>query len=127
VAQPATPFPEKDFGLSMTDHAKDLLIQALCSGKVIQNAGSLRRFNKFCPLGVLCELHRLETKTLEWQLVGNGRYAYGGSAFFLPKVVRVWAGLAEADPRLGCATVSHWNDVLKVSLPRIAELVERYL
>ena len=68
-------------------------IEALRSGEYRQGRRRLRQGDRYCCLGVLCDLYAREhpNKT-EWKLE-NGRYSFLGSRGDLPDEVREWAGV----------------------------------
>lgn len=80
-------------------------LEALRSGKYIQGKGELRSMdNRFCCLGVLCDLHSKEFK-IEWKPPATNDsvgYRYGGSAGVQPPDVTQWAmmGAEDAVPRV---------------------------
>jgi hypothetical protein len=69
-------------------------VAALRSGKYKQGKNYLRRGNKFCCLGVLCEL-AVKAKVTEATESGMGSsiIMYGQSSSVLPAKVKKWAGL----------------------------------
>jgi hypothetical protein len=44
-----------------------LLVDALCSGEYEQNMGSLRYNDKFCCLGVACDVYRKPAQSAYWE------------------------------------------------------------
>jgi hypothetical protein len=101
---------------------KKLWLAALRSGKYKQGRRALRDKNKFCCLGVLCDVHS-KAKGMEW----DGE-EYLGSASTLPAQVFKWAGLAGPNPM-----VDHFKDSLAgkndggMSFKGIADLIEAQL
>ena len=77
----------------MKEEIKKLWLAALRSGKYNQGQNALRRGNKFCCLGVLCDLHAKETSG-KWRRMK----VYLGGSVVLPTEVCVWAGLREPNP-----------------------------
>ena len=106
----------------------------------VPNKGSLRNSDDgtMCPLGELCELHRLATGNGHWSM---GRYWCGPgdtAVFGLPRGLIEWAGLTSfvAYPQLGRYNISEWNDGAehgtRIPFPpampeAIAEMIEEYL
>lgn len=84
----------------MNEAIKARWIAALTDGQYEQVRGALHtHLNLFCALGVLCELHRLETHADYWHGPdGRGRRAYLGNFDYLPGEVREWAGTPERWP-----------------------------
>ncbi len=75
----------------MNKKIKAKWVAALRSGKYIQARGALRADNKFCCLGVLCNLHaRAHPDIAATQHHVN---YYIGSDAVLPKEVQAWADL----------------------------------
>lgn len=87
-------------------------VDALRSGEYRQGDGGLRDENdKFCCLGVLCDLAEKEKVIEEPSLsCSNYYYAYGDedNDVTLPYEVRSWSGLEDCDPTLIDPT--HEND-----------------
>lgn len=117
----------------MRKEIKKLWVEALRSGEYKKNSGFLRSASgSFCPLGVLCDLHRKRRKTGRWRIIGAigayepcGGAAGDSSANFLPSFVAKWAGLDSRDPKLGTYSVSRFNDYCGFSFKKIATLIER--
>lgn len=92
---------------STTDHMntaiRDRWIAALTSREYQQMHFSLHTtwpyLNMFSAAGVLCELHRLETRTDYWRGPdGNGDFYYLDHPYYIPQEVRDWAGMPERWP-----------------------------
>ena len=104
-------------------------IAALRSGEYTQGRGQLRDGDKFCCLGVLCDLHTNLTHKADWE----GEYYAGQSRSSLPRIVAEWAGVNDDDPELNDAPASVWNDgtndedIKPHSFLEIADLIEAYL
>jgi hypothetical protein len=76
----------------MNKRIKTSWIKRLLSGKYKQGKGSLRDGDKFCCLGVLCEIAR-ERKVVKAERVGvDGEWRFSGELAYLPVEVREWAG-----------------------------------
>ena len=76
----------------MNKEIKQQWIAALTSGKYKQGGGQLRsENNKFCCLGVLCNLHAQAHPEIAAMETFRGEYL--GEAAFLPDAVIEWAGL----------------------------------
>lgn len=92
----------------MKKEIAELWAQALESGEYKQNFFALRNGDKFCCLGVLCNLHA-QTHP-EFAAKQNEINKYAGKGAFLPKIVMKWAGI---------------NDEC-VSMPNIFGIRERF-
>ena len=107
----------------MNKRIKKLWIKALTSGEYQQGKEQLRDGDKFCCLGVLCDLYSKETGT-QWE--GE---TFLGRDEVLPEPVWSWAGLEGGDPvlpsRFKQASLAAQNDSGS-SFGRIADLIERY-
>lgn len=94
----------------MNQEVKEKWLAALRSGDYVQGTGTMRRIpddgpDRFCCLGVLCEVAITEGVAVRREQV-VGRYAYDGRVGFLPDSVRDWAGLDEDSVRIPSAAVS---------------------
>lgn len=112
-------------------------ISALRSGEYKQTTDGVMRTgdDKFCVLGVLCDLHSQETNQ-PWQLFPNGRYhSYHYRSCTIPHEVALWAGLdcnqlvhldniGTSQPNT--RSVSALNDS-GVSFEELANLIEKQL
>lgn len=108
-------------------------VDALRSGEYIQGRGALRSIhNRFCCLGVLCDLHCQEFNN-KWDGV-----EYLDEQFFLPVQVLDWVGLSPSrakaqgnlinDPEIEGKRLSRCNDEIDYSFLQIADLIEnKYL
>jgi hypothetical protein len=83
----------------MKKDIKDIWVTALRSGKYEQGKEALRRSNdKFCCLGVLCDLFQKETGRAEWE--GGGiYYKMDNEAAYLISDVTEWSGMQSTDGR----------------------------
>lgn len=85
----------------MKPEIKKLWIEALNSGKYQQGRTFLHKGDKFCCLGVLCELYckkvsnirKLRKETNIRKLHTETKYSYAGRSSNLPDVVSIWAGI----------------------------------
>ncbi len=109
---------------------------ALNSGEFQQGQGFLRAEeegqDKYCCLGVLCELYARETGE-KWvesptdTAKGNKKtYGFLGKKAFLPWDVVTWASLGTDDPGEDDESLVTMNDEGK-SFQEIAEVIERTL
>lgn len=87
--------------VKMDKRVKKAWTDALRSGEYTQGQCWLRSRtisdgeNRFCCLGVLCDLHSKETGS-SW-LENNGEFLYLDSQALLPPEVATWAGLNDPD------------------------------
>jgi len=78
----------------MNSKIKKLWLKALRSGKYKQGRGQLKTHeNKFCCLGVLCDIHSKQTKR-KWDDINY----YLNQDYILPHTVIKWAGLDNNNP-----------------------------
>src|SRR5438093_9628733 len=88
---------------AMNPEVKDLWISALESGQYDQGSGALHVDDKFCCLGVLCDLANragiLSTFSIHRD-DGPMIYTYDGIPSILPESVVGWAGLGSRDPNI---------------------------
>lgn len=83
----------------MNQDVKEKWLKVLRSGEYEQGRGQLRSDNKFCCLGVLCEIYRQETGKGRWVVYGQFTDENGNSSFSaLPKKVVEWAELPGENP-----------------------------
>ncbi len=78
----------------MNKTIKEIWIQALESGEYEQGKGLLREDeDRYCCLGVLCDLYSKIHPSTQWQLGDNGTWYFLDEEATLPKKVMKWAGL----------------------------------
>jgi hypothetical protein len=119
---------------------KEKWVKALRSGEYKQGMGTLKREDKYCCLGVLCDLHAKETGKTWYQ---QHSYAftrkivsrkivslYEGAVTEVPNSVAEWAGFSELDPKMdpkiGLRHATQLNDN-GYSFEQIADLIEENL
>jgi hypothetical protein len=110
----------------MNKRIKKLWIKALTSGEYKQGKEQLRDGDRFCCLGVLCDIYGKQ-KGVAW--AGD---TFLGDFSALPRKVQKWAGLGESNPSLPDSKFQHaslaeQNDYAKSGFKRIAQLIEKYL
>ena len=105
----------------MNKKVKKKWLKALRSGKYKQTTGQLKRDNKFCCLGVLCDIHAKENNK-RW----NQKNTYHHNSGSLPIHVKKWAALNESNPRYKGKYVylAAANDN-RMSFKRIANIIEK--
>lgn len=112
----------------MDKRIKKKWIAALRSGEYAQGKDCLltstEKVDKFCCLGVLCDLHARETGG-GWEINMWGDAYYFGENRVLPPCVYIWAGVDE-DPIIKGRRLSSHNDD-GASFKRIANLIDKYL
>ena len=109
----------------------DKWVEALRSGEYEQTQHALHDGVGFCCLGVLCDLFPgrqwLESTTIH-HLSGACRAEGVIDSCALPSPVRLWAGLAESNPRVSVGgsneCLTELNDVQNKSFSQIADLIE---
>ena len=113
----------------MNPKVKKLWVEALRSGKYEQGYNGLRtNDNKFCCLGVLCDIHRKTMKKKGWRLDGlPDTYFYGDSCGSLPSNVIEWSGVDNYNPTIKGNSLIFWNDNIRYSFDKIADLIEKEL
>lgn len=100
----------------MNPEIKQKWIDALTSGEYEQGAGVLREGNKYCCLGVLCDLYIKETNPeKDWEPVpipvqGDPCYSFLGATALPPLEVIHWAGLEQQDVSFGGYYLITLND-----------------
>lgn len=94
-------------------------VEALESGKYKQAWQKLRDGNRFCCLGVACDLSGIGGWDKE---KGSFLYTTGSESndMFLPPEVQEWLGVRSGDPWLGDAQASVGNDLKGWSFEDIA-------
>lgn len=109
-------------------------VKALRSGEYAQGRDVLvtvgKQYDKFCCLGVACELYQQEVGTLRVEEVGY-ELSYNGNSFSLPPVVKRWLGLRTDDGQVKVKKekdqkldLVHLNDNQRWSFRRIADFIE---
>lgn len=117
----------------MNAEIKQKWIKALQSGEFFQTTGVLRETdNKYCCLGVLCELYARETNVGWAYDSDNGDYDFLHHRASLPDDVLYWAGLEDEFGWSGVRengsrfNLAHLNDG-GTTFPEIAEVIEKNL
>ena len=102
-----------------------LWVAALRSGKYKKCKGELRKGNKFCVLGVLCDLHRkhgpIKDRAKWAKEDGGNSYSYGDLFFSAPRCAEKWASI-------NCyGELSYNNDDDGSSFKQLAKKIERMI
>jgi hypothetical protein len=109
---------------------KERWVEALRSGRYVQGKGKLNKGDKFCCLGVLCDLAERDGVVTSHIAKGGERVYSGpegsGSAI-LPQAVATWAGLDRLIPAVdGLGDAAEANDY-GMSFSTIADWIEKGL
>jgi hypothetical protein len=116
----------------MNQKIKQEWCEELISGRYTQGCGNLCRDDKYCCLGVLCEIAiKHGVKISKWRRYTgvNNSYCYNNEHHYLPKIVSDWAGLDSRDPELlflSSPSLARMND-RGYSFNDIANAIEKYL
>lgn len=115
---------------------KKLWIDALRSGKYRKGVGVLNRNDRYCCMGVLCEV-AIENgcRVNKVKDIERGTINYDGCTAFVPQSVINWGKLREnvtyivkgAVINLPGTHVAYLNDSERKSFNEIADLIEQYL
>lgn len=98
--------------------------KALESGEYKQGTGQLRKGDKFCALGVLCNLHAQEHPEIATKERVKSRYL--GAVTELPLDVMLWAGMISCNGYISSGnSVVGMNDGLEMSFKEIAKVVRK--
>lgn len=111
----------------MNATVKALWIDALTSGEYKQAYGWLRSDNRYCCMGVLCDLYARERQNVNWSDMAQGVYVFISSSTNLPFSVMRWAGLKSKDPKTTKGTLSKLNDNDQLTFDEIAAIIEKDL
>jgi hypothetical protein len=111
----------------MNPQIKQKWVSALRSSDYQQTKGRLRKEDKFCCLGVLCDLYGKENNK-EWQHNEVIGYFYENHSFSLPSSVVEWSGIADSNPLVNdeIGTLSGLND-RGSTFNEIADVIEEQL
>lgn len=134
----------------MKPEIKKLWVDNLRSGTYQQGFDRLRDGDKYCPYGVLCDLHRIHAPRKDekdrsgWEedkCQDPPKWYYNDDSStladeILPPNVLAWAGMEEADPPVGHLVrprgrgfirLSNLNDNFKHTFNEIADVIEKIL
>lgn len=91
--------------------ARKVWVEALRSGEYKQGRRALRMGDRFCCLGVACDLYRKHEGGPEWSNpFYNGSRDYMSHGGDLPKAVINWLGIRHADGSNGLVSLANLND-----------------
>ena len=113
----------------MNPQIKQKWVDALRSGDYQQTKGRLRKEDKFCCLGVLCDLY-IKENNVEWQHNEVDDYFYENHFSILPSSVVEWSGVKHEIP-----TVTNFYETESLvslndggsTFEQIADLIEEQL
>ncbi len=113
----------------MNTEIKQKWINALKSKEYQQGYEALRRDDKYCCLGVLCDIYVNETNDAKWSEKGLYFEREHSANSYLPEKIWEWTGLKNPDPMINekAETLSSLNDRLQLNFEKIADLIERNL
>jgi hypothetical protein len=118
----------------MNKEVKEKWLEALRSGEYEQGRERLRSGDKFCCLGVLCEIYRKDMDNGEWRTYDKDDILFqtGATSKFgtLPRVVINWSELPDDNPNVThdgmVNTLASLNDNGE-SFETIADVIEKNL
>ena len=109
----------------MKEKIKKKWVKTLLSTDYEQGTFGLRDLNnKYCCLGVLCDLYVKKHKTEKWEKDTKNSYFINNVATVLPPEVRTWSGLKNAVIE---NDLINMNDGAKDSFEEIAVFIEKEL
>jgi hypothetical protein len=118
----------------MNAEIKRLWVEDLRQNPDLQGTGSLRKGDKFCCLGRLCEVFKKEVGQGEWD--HNNDFVLAGCRDdgLLPAAVVKWAELNDNSPTVtdpedpdGYAGLTELNDGRHYTFAQLADLIEEQL
>jgi len=96
----------------MKESIRDLWADALESGEYEQGVGSMLKYDRYCCLGVLCDLHRKAHDVDEWEPDEDYKsLSYLEARNHLPTAVVEWCGLTSEE--IGNAADNQSNVVFR--------------
>lgn len=84
-------------------------VDALRSGEYEQKSGSLRQYDKFCCLGVACEVAIASGEPIKTEKDNNGLVSYDAKSCLLPTRVITWLGVESPDPAVKNDVENRWE------------------
>ena len=110
----------------MVPERKEELLEALGSGKYEKGKDVLRKADRFCCLGVECNLYRIHRADAQWRKRAAG-YTYDtcsfmGAGVLLPSAVAEWSGISS----LAQDNLAKINDSTE-TFDEVIEYIETYL
>jgi hypothetical protein len=98
-------------------------LSALRSDNYTKCRGALHRNDGFCPLGILCDISKLDSWK-EPSYFKTDKRLYFGQFNYLPVQVREWAGISEEEYGSMTAFVMVMNDYEQIGLKEMADILE---
>jgi hypothetical protein len=118
--------------MGMNQEIKKEWVADLISGEIHKTKNQLRRGNRMCALGVLCNIHAKHHPSIAVQQKNKSKYLGEGQA--LPKEVAIWAFGSKCNdggPKLKHKgykhTVAYLNDIDGLTFKQIAKLIDEQL
>jgi hypothetical protein len=115
--------------MKMNQDIKREWVADLRSGEIHKGIGQLRRGDRMCVLGVLCNVHARHHPELAAKQ--KLKTEYMGERANLPYAVRVWAGLSLDPIDLECNgngyNIIYLNDEKGLSFRQLAKLIDEQL
>jgi len=115
----------------MKTEIKDKWVKALRSGEYTQGRGTLRKNDKFCCLGVLCDLYMKEDTNSSWRTkfkddveeTFNFISGKESKSDTLPNEVVEWCDLDHTNPDTKKGAIAKLNDD-GISFEELADIIE---
>ena len=113
--------------MKMNPEIKQRWVDALQSGQYKKEKGGLGLTNGegFCCLGVLCNIHALETGN-KWKNPKSPYYLHELASSFMPPQVKEWAGFPPNSHNIELK-LAKMNDDENKSFKKIADWIEKNL
>lgn len=115
--------------MKMNQAVKQEWVADLRSGAIHKGLCALRKSDRMCALGVLCNVHAKHHPEIAAQQSKKSEYM--GERANLPKAVAKWAGLDSSNPELEFngrdMSIIRLNDQENLTFKAIANLIEAQL
>jgi hypothetical protein len=118
----------------MNAEIKKLWVEDLRQNPDLQGTGSLRKGDKFCCLGRLCEVFKNQSSQGDWDHNNDFVLAGHRDNGVLPVAVAEWAGLDDVNPSAtppedtdGRASLAELNDSGHYTFVQLADIIEEQL
>ena len=115
------------------EQARAKLVEALQGGKYKKGIEALRRGDRYCCLGVACDLYKKHEGIGEWAQLGSS-WSFLGNIESLPQEVMSWLGFKDEagaligdieERSLGLSSLMDLNDnEYGMDFPGIADVIE---
>lgn len=115
----------------MNKEVAEMWADALEAGEYQQGKSCLKDGDRFCCLGVLCDLHKRRTNSGRWSHNGSQEvYRVGVCGdeddILLPHSVSEWAGVRGNCPFIDGRSIVDLNDTVGLAFPDLAALIRHY-